>query len=506
MQTDKPCSGRKVIWFLCIVAAVHVLFYSAAYPLFNIVDEPSHFDLVVRYSSGYLPRGFEPMTATFMKYNVMYATPEYFNPPSLFPDGKIPTPLWSEPFSSIRETYEERLVSWQAVNHELSQPPLYYLIAGLWWNIWSAFGVEGGDLLYSIRFLNVFFVGALIWLGHLVAAKIFPDNRFVAFGVPVIVSIMPQTAFYSVQSDVLLPLCFGSVFYALVIWSQTEKPGFLLGLTTGLTLAATYLVKLSSVPLLVCALVWVGFQIRQCLGKRSFRAAFLASAGLAIGFGVPVLFWLFRCKSQFGDFTGSGEKIQMLGWVRKDFPEWFDHPVFSISGLWTFLTGLFSTFWQGEFLWFKTPLPSKSLGICYAFLTVLFTGIGLLAAFKDEALSVLQRRMIWFGAVCLFGSVAFLAFLSVQFDFGECFYPSRSHPYFTSGRLMLGALIPFLIVWLYGVHSFFVWLNLRRGRLILVFCFILFVVIAEMALIRPVIGSQYNWFSLRTEKNCDFLK
>ena len=44
-----------------------------------------------------------------------------------------------------------------------------------------------------------------------------------------------------------------------------------------------------------------------------------------------------------------------------------------------------------------------------------------------------------------------LALLSIQFDFGNCINPSREHPYFTSGRLLSGALIPFAVVYVYGV-------------------------------------------------------
>jgi hypothetical protein len=45
----------------------------------------------------------------------------------------------------------------------------------------------------------------------------------------------------------------------------------------------------------------------------------------------------------------------------------------------------------------------------------------------------------------------FLASLSVQFDFGACLNPSRERPYFFQGRLMLGALIPFAMLYVYGL-------------------------------------------------------
>jgi hypothetical protein len=36
-------------------------------------------------------------------------------------------------------------------------------------------------------------------------------------------------------------------------------------------------------------------------------------------------------------------------------------------------------------------------------------------------------------------------------DFGECINPSRAHPYFTSGRLLSGVLIPFALFYIYGI-------------------------------------------------------
>jgi hypothetical protein len=46
----------------CLITAVRVFVYSAAFPFFNNVDEPWHFDLVVKYSHGQVPRRLEPFS------------------------------------------------------------------------------------------------------------------------------------------------------------------------------------------------------------------------------------------------------------------------------------------------------------------------------------------------------------------------------------------------------------------------------------------------------------
>jgi Na+/proline symporter len=89
--------------------------------------------------------------------------------------------------------------------------------------------------------------------------------------------------------------------------------------------------------------------------------------------------------------------------------------------------------------------------------------------------------------------VAFLALLSIQFDFGNCINPSRAHPYFTSGRLLSGALIPFAIVYVYGLF----WACRRINTalpLIVLGLIVVFVTTSEILVNRVVFSSEHNWF------------
>ena len=62
-----------------------------------------------------------------------------------------------------------------------------------------------------------------------------------------------------------------------------------------------------------------------------------------------------------------------------------------------------------------------------------------------------QRAALSFCFGCLAAGAAFLAFLSIIYDFGICMDPSREHPYFAEGRLILGAMVPGLLVLIYGL-------------------------------------------------------
>ncbi len=203
----KP-TERQLVLALCCLAAIRVFVYSAAFPFFNNVDEDAHFDLVLKYSHGLVPRKLDLVSVEASNYMTLYGTPEYLLTPQQFP---FPSPIWAAP-----ERTKVRLLMWGAStrhpNAESSQAPLYYAVAALWLRLGQFFGLAGGLLLYWIRFLNVFLAAALVWLGFAAARLIFPEGRFVRLGVPVLLAALPQDIFYSIQNDVLSPLCFGMAF------------------------------------------------------------------------------------------------------------------------------------------------------------------------------------------------------------------------------------------------------------------------------------------------------
>ena len=93
--------------------------------------------------------------------------------------------------------------------------------------------------------------------------------------------------------------------------------------------------------------------------------------------------------------------------------------------------------------------------------------------------------------------MALLVLLSLSFDFGNCPYPSREWPYFSSGRLMLGALVPFLIMYLGGLEVVLRWLRLSWARVPALMIFAGFMATSQLALSIDVFASQFNWFHLR---------
>jgi hypothetical protein len=499
-EASQPPESREriIVLFLCLLAAMHVFVFSAAFPFFSVVDEQVHFDLVVRYSQGDIPRALAPPCADALPYIAIFGTPEYLWPPESQPGGHFATPPWKLPMADVRAKLLGREITWKETvkNHEASQPPLYYAVAGLWWRLWEKLGFVDGPLLYMARFFNVLVIGALTWLGWFAARRIFPENDFIRLAVPALIAFLPQTTFYAINNDIFSPLTFGIAFVLLLYFWKTEIPSTRLAAATGLALAATFLTKISNLPLLAVAGIFIGWRVFRLAQNGKSRPAVAALAILCLTAGLPMAAWMVWCKINFGDFTGSVLKIQFLGWTHKPFAEWFHHPIFTASGFWYFLKGNLSTFWQGEMLWQRQPLAIPTVDSVYVVLTLgafAFTLAALLR--RPSPFTTPQRAAVWFSFACLAAAFAFFALLSVKYDFQNCFYPSRAHPFFVSGRLMLGMLIPFLLLFACGLDRLMKSFQ-NSTKFFVLFALLAFMVASEITIDWKIFPNEYNWFHL----------
>jgi hypothetical protein len=362
--------------------------------------------------------------------------------------------------------------------------------------VWFDLTQSSGLGLYWLRFLNILFIVVLVWLGYAAAQLVFPENHFVRLGVPAMLAFLPQSAFYSINNDVLSPLCFGAAFICLIHLWRAENPGIKLGITTGLALAAVFLTKISNLPLFVLGTAVVLLKVWRCLKSGNLPASRGAFAALALIAGLPVIAWLVWCKLVYGDFTGSAAKIQILGWTHKPFADWWHHPIFTPHGLWLFVSENLASFWRGELVWHLKRLALPAVDTVYVITSICLLGVALFTAsprFKLATAAQRQALLLAFGS--FLATLAFLGFLSIIYDFHDCPYPSREHPYFTSGRLMLGALIPFLLLFSFGLDCALKRLGVTVKFSILA-AIVLFMLASEIATDWPVFASQYNWFHL----------
>ena len=240
-----PLSSHELWWVIgfCLFAAVRVLFFSAAFPFFNNVDERRHFDLVIKYAEGHVPRGAELISPATLPYLSHYASPEFLSAPENFEGGYF-GPMWKHPAEEVAPTIARIEEIWSRTpNQECSQPPPYYVVAAAWFHIGQWIGFKDGGTLYWVRLLNTVLVAALVWLAYVAARLMFPEQIALRLGVPLLIAAVPQDAFYGINNDVLSPICFGLVFICLIKWFSQDELSVSLGIATGLSIAAAYLAK-----------------------------------------------------------------------------------------------------------------------------------------------------------------------------------------------------------------------------------------------------------------------
>jgi hypothetical protein len=492
-----PSHERKIVLLLCALAAIHVFIFSAAFPFFNNVDEAIHFDVILKYAQGHFPRSRERISADSAGYLALMNSHAYLWVPANFPNGRLPPPAWTQPAEKAQQDLARRSANWQTQeNYEISQPPLYYTLAGIWWDVGRGMGLHDGRLVYWLRFLNIIAVAALVYLAYYAARTIFPENLFVRLGTPALLAFMPQTAFYSLNDDMASAPGFTVVFICLVKWLSSEKPSALLGAVTGVAFAATYFAKVTNLPLLVIAvavvLVKTAHSFRREKGKACLPAliAFLFCAELPI---VPSMMW---CKSHYGDLTGSSIKISFLGWTIKPFDQWWHHPIFTPQGFWTYLSGQLSSFWQGEFCWHSQPMALPESVLIYTLFSLALLMAAIPALFpRFSPATAPQRHSLQLCACCVAIGLIFYALLSIVYDFHNCPYPSRSYPYFVSGRMRIGALVPFLLLTACGLDRLLSRLG-NSAKFLALTAIIAVMLASEIVTDWPAFANEYNWFHL----------
>ena len=488
---------RSLVLVLCAVAAVRVFVFSAAFPFFNNLDEQAHFDLVIKYSRGWPVQGFEPYCAESAHYLARYQAPEYLNIPDEFPGGKFPRPVWTAAVANVSDLIQKREDAWEStINLEGVQPPLYYWVAGLWLRVGRLLGVAGGHLLYWIRFVNVPVIVGVVWLSFVTARMIFPERRVVRLGVPLLAAFLPQDAFYSIQNDVLSPLCFGVAFICLLSVldeGSTSAPVAVLG---GLALAGSGFVKEANLPLI--AVVVLAVVIRACgLIRAAALHAALPKVLFLLSVILPIGAWLAWNRFTQGQFTVSAGKTDRMGWTLKPLGDWWHHPIFTPAGLWTFWSEFSAKFWRGGFVWEGQPLASPTADAFYSLSSALFPALGVLSIRRRFAGTTdRQSRCLWIAFWGFVASVAFLALVSIAFAFGKWPAPSREHPYLTAGRLASGALIPFLLLYVRGMDWALSGFRNEWAQWLALAGIVLLVTISEISVNSVAFGSEYNWFHL----------
>jgi hypothetical protein len=496
---DRTRLEQIFIVVLCMLAAARVFVYSSAFPFFNNVDEQMHFDLVYKYSVGDLPKAeITNYSRRAAELIVLYGSPEYFYEAASFPGGRTPPPVWKIPNVRSSREFDRTVSHWQQQgNHESASFPTYYALAGLWSAVGRSVGLKGGYFLYWIRFLNVPLFAALVYFSYLIGKTFVADNPVQRLGLPVLTAFLPQDVFYSINSDALSPLLFAiSLFMLLQLYFG--KKSLLYYTLAGLAVASCFLVKISNLAVLVLLGLIVILKVKQLLAEGLLPEYLPRLLVLNLACFLPIGLWLARNYLLFGDITGSARKAEFLGWTVKPLGQIWDHPIFSSSGFRYFLEGISFTFWRGELVWHLEPIGLSWLDTFYIYSSAIFLGTCLIAlALGRTDTGKEYRFLVIVSFLTVTTSVLLLAVLSVVFDFGNCYAPSRALPYFTSGRLILCALLPFLLLYIDGLGRLFSRWKKPTVPLVVLFLIVTVITVSDWMITWPVFLSPYNWYHLQ---------
>lgn len=499
-MTDQPTPKFRVsrrdgfiLTLLCALAAARVFIFSAAFPLFNNVDEPKHCDCVWRCAHGKLISGLEKFGAPSVRLLTYYQSGEYLYDPEVC---TIPfeQPTWTLAPDEARGRLDSEIPNGiKVTNIEGVQPPVYYFIAGAWYRL----GLALKSSPFWIRFLNVGIIALLVWLAHVFARVLYPSRTFLHLGLPCLIAFLPQDLFYSINNGVLSPVLYGAAFCCLLLFASGRRTGLGFCAATGLLCAAAVLNQYTnltiSLPLAATVVLrLVSARRAGTVGLELRRIALLLASACA-----PVAAWIIRNYIVIGAPTALGQFITYTQWGIKPFSQWFHHPVFTPSGAVRFWMQLMTTFFRGEFMWHEHVLRWP---LTDAFFTVSPLVFGMLALpralscrTKRDCAEVLADRLAW---LVVAASVAALVVMSIKYEFGNWAYPSHGNPYYAYGRLMFGTALPFFALYLTGFETLMSRLGLQRGVywLLAVMCVAMLAVDVRVSL--NVFSSQFNWFHL----------
>jgi len=490
----RPAS-RERAWVLafCLLAAVHVFIYGAAFSFFNGVDEPAHFDTVTKYAHGHLPRALEPYTSDTLRAMALFDAKPYLGTNDAI---ELSPPPWTWPADKQAELVAVQKPAVPGADYECSQPPLYYTVAGGWWWLAGKLGLSEGNQLYGLHFLNVPIVMLVVWLGWVAARRVFPDHLFRRLAVPAFIAVMPQSCYYAIENDNPSPLFFSIAFCGLLRFWAAEIPGIALGAITGLALAGAFLTKITNTFPIIAFLIMLALLARRLRQQSKLTQSLPSFFALAVCAGLPALAWMIWCKMNFGDFTGSQPRADFWGWTTKPLLERWHHPLFTPYGVIKFANHFLPQFWQGEGTWHLRPTSFRLADCTYTAVTTGLLGIALVKiALRPISEPLERRRVLWMSCWLFASTVAFLVYVSISFDFHDCCYPSREFPYLYCGRQALAAIIPFMLLLVTGLDTLLV--SLRAPVKFSILGALMALMLAtEAAANRDIFSDSYNWFHM----------
>jgi len=494
-----PKSQRALVFILAAYACLRIMVFAAAFPLFNNVDEQLHFTSIQMYAQGHLPGKELPhMNPDVARSLVGFWSPEYGHTQEQLEQSGFPgtaAPKSYEEGSPVGQLYQAKLQEWlRRPNFEAQSPPVYYLLAAVWYRLGIVAGLRSWELLYWLRFLSAPLYAIFVWVSYKFSVCALPEDSFFQVAVAAILAVFPQDVFFGLNRDVLSPLiCATALLFMVYALTDLERQTRLLLIASALV-GVAFLVEVSNFVLYGTIAVTLGTLLGTQHATWKQRLSLICAAGLSI---VMPLLWMLRNYAELGDLTGSSRKLVVLGWKVNSPSQVWQHPLFTWHGLGYFLMRLTGSFWHGEYGWHAQILRSEYIDCFYVFSSALM--ITLFVIWMARRWVMLSGTQRWAGTQALIlvaSSVVFLATLSILFDFPDGGYPSKLSPYLVSGRIVSGVLLPFIFLYAKGFEVLANQLRQWVHPSTLLAALTLGVTCSDLWIRRHVFASPLNFYAL----------
>jgi Dolichyl-phosphate-mannose-protein mannosyltransferase len=487
-----------IVWAACCFAVVRILIFAAAFPLFNPVDEQDHYEMVYRFSQGYLPGKELPMSDPQMaRVFALYGSPEYLNSRERLQSFGRDIPIARLPEAQREYHYRKVFDYWSSeANIEAQSPPVYYIVAAVWYKLGSALGLRDWALAYWVRFLNAIFYGVFVWISYRFAKEVYPQRYFMCVAVPALLAAIPEDVFYGVNRDVLSPLlaALALLFLFRAVRGENEVRSLFAG---GFLAGIAFLTDISNFVLFGAFAVALYVADRRAVKNGASSQATMILGSTVVGAILLPVLWMVRNRLVMGDLTASWAKTTYLHWIPKPWPEIWHHPIFSMSGTAHFLQELTRSYWRGEYVWSGAPMRAVFADGFYVVSSeVMFLAFIVYVVSQGKAEERLQRLSGALSLYLVLASALFLAAISLLFDFQDCVYPSREWPYFVSGRIICGSLLPFALIYLTGFEFLLRPIRKYVHPVFPLLAVIIGITCSEIILTRPVFTSHFNFFAM----------
>jgi Na+-transporting NADH:ubiquinone oxidoreductase subunit NqrB len=144
-------------------------------------------------------------------------------------------------------------------------------------------------------------------------------------------------------------------------------------------------------------------------------------------------------------------------------------------------------------IWWTKPIANSISDSFFILSTLVFIIAGIFINKNNNKLLSQSNKIAIASFISL---ILFMILLSISFDFGNCENPSRMHPYFVSGRLISGALIPFGMLYLQGMNIAISKIENQKIKLYILTSVVAIITTLEYINHIPVFESKYNFFNL----------